>query len=511
MSLYMPVPSSLTSSTVNAIAGAYAELAPVIHIVGTPTRHQHESRSLIHHTLNDGEYGHFAAMYKHVTVAQADLSDPRTATALLDAALAQCLLHSRPIYLQIPVDMVAVPVSSAILETPIEILRATSSANEAPAISLVKDRMSKAEKPAIYVDGESLAYGILEELHRLIEATGWPTWTSNFGKGCVDETLPNVRGVYKGQWAPQEYQDYIKTADLVLCFGPHFSGTNSYFSTGIPPTKTTIFFKSSSVTSEDKIFRDLPAKQFLSLLLNEVDVTKLHKVPAEHTAQTTKSALESSDTEKLDQRNLYALTQNYLRTGDIIMGETGTAGYGIRDFRLPKHVRFFNPATWLSIGYMLPACQGAALAQRELDQAGKWPRHEEKLPRAVLLIGDGSFQMTVQELSTIIREKLNVTIILLNNDGYTIERCIHGKDQGYNDVARWRYLEAPSFFGVAEKSNEAAGEYVSHTAVAKTVGELRQALDRADERTVAGLNLIEVILDREDAMSPLSDLIAKQK
>lgn len=449
-------------------------------------------------------------MYKHVTVAQADISDPRTATTLLDAALAQCLIQSRPIYIQIPVDMVAVKVNTAALATPIEVPLAASSGSETPALELVKERMSKATKPMILVDGESLAYGILEELHQLIETAGWPTWTSNFGKGCVDETLPNVRGVWKGQWSSKEDQEYIKSADLILCFGPHFSGTNSYFYTSIPPKNTTIFFQSSSITAEDQVFRDLPAKHILSLLLKQVDTTRLQRPTVELSAQTTNGTSQVSVEENLDQHNLYSEVQKYLRTGDIIMGETGTAGYGVRMLKLPKHARLFKPVTWLSIGYMLPACQGAALAQRELDQAGKWQRHDGRLPRTILLIGDGSFQMTVQELSTIIREKLNVTIILLNNDGYTIERCIHGKDQGYNDVARWRYLGAPAFFGVAEKTGKSE-EYVSTTAVAKTVGELREALDRADERTIAGLDMIEVFLDREDAMSPLSDLLAKQK
>ncbi|PPJ56832.1 hypothetical protein CBER1_10160 [Cercospora berteroae] len=497
-------------SAINAIAGAYAELAPVVHIVGTPTRAQHESRSLIHHTLNDGEYGRFADMYKHVTVAQADLSDPRTATSLFDATLAQCLLQHRPVYIQIPLDMVHAVVSSAPLATPMEAPRAIFSGSEVPAVDLIKDRISTAVKPVILVDGESLAYGILEELHQLIETTGWPTWTSNFGKGCVDETLPNTRGVWKGNWSTKEDQDYVRSADLVLCFGPHFSGTNSYFYTGIPPSKTTIYFKSSSVTVEDKIFRDLPVKQFLSLLLKQVDTTNLPSRSTNPAPQESKTPAKLGDDTRLDQHNLYTEMQPYLRTGDIILGETGTAGYGVRELRLPKAARLFKPTTWLSIGYMLPATQGAALAQRELDSAGKWQRHDDRLPRTTLLIGDGSFQMTAQELSTIIKEKLNVTIILLNNDGYTIERCIHGKDQGYNDVARWRYLNAPAFFGVAAAEGSAEGEYVAHTTVAKTVGEWRNALDDADKRTTAGLTMIEVILDREDAMSPLSGLLAKQ-
>ncbi|RAL14720.1 uncharacterized protein BO97DRAFT_275469 [Aspergillus homomorphus CBS 101889] len=62
--------------------------------------------------------------------------------------------------------------------------------------------------------------------------------------------------------------------------------------------------------------------------------------------------------------------------------------------------------------------------------------------RTILFIGGGSFQMTAQELGTIIRQELNVVVFLINNDGYFIERCIHGRHQAYNDIGRWRYLQA---------------------------------------------------------------------
>lgn len=497
-------------SAINAIAGAYAELSPVVHIVGTPSRQQNQSRALIHHTLNDGEYGRFADMYKHVTIAQADLSDPRTATQLLDAALAQCLLHSRPVYIQVPLDMVAKQVNSAALANPVVAPLGVEGHDLETVSKVITERMSAAKKPMILVDGESLAYGILGELDQLIKKTGWPTWTSNFGKGLVDETMSNVRGVYMGIYSSQEDQDYFNSADLVLCFGPHFSGVNSYFGTSIPSVKTTVYFKATSVVIGDDVHRDLPAKLILSKVVDQIDSASLQKASSELKPFQGVLPLPegANDSDKLTQKSLFSVLQGCIRPGDIILGETGTAGYGARALKLPKHARLFNPVTWLSIGYMLPATQGAALAQRELDQAGKWQGREDGvLPRAFLLIGDGSFQMTVQELSTIVREKLNVTIVLLNNDGYTIERCIHGKDQGYNDVARWNYLKAPALFGADEN-----GDYKAHTARATQVGELRKALEQMDGRKgVAGLEMIEVMLDREDALPPLSNLLEKQK
>ena len=69
---------------------------------------------------------------------------------------------------------------------------------------------------------------------------------------------------------------------------------------------------------------------------------------------------------------------------------------------------------------------GAALAARDMQ-----------LGRTILFIGDGSLQLTVQELSTMMRLRLKPIIFVLNNSGYTIERWLHGKVRKYNDIVNW--------------------------------------------------------------------------
>lgn len=202
---------------------------------------------------------------------------------------------------------------------------------------------------------------------------------------------------------------------------------------------------------------------------------------------------------------LWDLFESFIRPRDIVMGETGTAGYGVREMQMPANVRVFAPVTWLSIGYMLPAAQGAALAQRELHSPANGTENDSSIAsgRTILFIGDGSLQMTVQEISTMIRHNLNIIIVVINNDGYTIERAIHGLKEKYNDVARWRYLGAPSFFGAEENS---------YTASARTWGELEAIL--ADERLSdgQGLRMVELILDREDVTrGPLAALMRIEK
>lgn len=508
-------------SAVNAIAGAYTEFAKVVHIVGTPRRNQQETRSLIHHTLLDGDYHHFARMYEHVTVAQANLIDPRTAPEQIDSTIQQCLIQSRPVYIQVPVDMVSAQIPADRLASPLRIPAVISSPDADGAFQAIQEKIKVSKRPMILVDGESRAFEMVEAVQKIVAETAWPTWSSTFGKDCVDETLPNVHGVWQSKYQTPEELAYIQSADLVLCFGPHFSNTNTYLFTTIPPPEKSIYFKGTSVVIGDRIFRDLPAKAFLSSLLSKIDLAALKaQITPENTFNPppAKSTELPPPTSLTTQENFYRPWSTYLRPGDILLAETGTPSHGTRDITFPPHVRYFSAISWLSIGYMLPATQGAALAQRELFEEGKWAdAKNDLLPRTILMIGDGSFQMTVQEVSTIIKEKLNVTIVLINNDGYTIERCIHGIDKTYNDVASWRYLQAANFFG-AGKDAAAGGDdggYEVETTKCTNWSEMKDALEKFDKPNdgpqKAKFRMIEVIMEREDCTKALKDMLDMQK
>lgn len=487
-------------SAINAIAGAYAERAGVVHIVGTPPRATQDGKVLVHHTFADGIFNRFSQMHKPVTVAQTSLRDPRTSPEQIDHTLVQCLLHSRPVYIEIPVDLVDAPVSSERLGTKLEIPDGIWGSVQDAAISAVVEKLASAKQPIILIDGETRALGVVSEVQELSKKTGWPTWTSGFAKGLLDESEPNFHGVFRGKWEEDFTREFWENADVVLCFGPHFSTTNSWGGTSLPKAANTILFTDTEVHIGAKIFRDVAARQALPSLVKQLSTAKVHSY--ETYPNLRRDQLVSiQDTDRdavMTQDKLWKVLATFVREGDVVMGETGTPGYGAREMRLPPRTRLFTPVTWLSIGYMLPAAQGVALAQRDSAKSG-----DKKAGRTILLIGDGSFQMTVQEIGTMIKQNLDVVIFLINNDGYTIERCIHGVRQAYNDVARWRYLEALSFFG-AEKD--------AYTASAKTWGDLEKVL--GDKQLTDGdkVRMVEIFLDKEDApVGPLKDLIEAQK
>lgn len=486
-------------SAINAIAGSYAERTPVVHIVGTPPRQLQDSRALVHHTFNDGVFDRFDRMQEPITAAQVMIRDYRTAPSEIDYVLQQCLLHSRPVRIAIPHDMVGVRVSAAPLALRISVpLPDPQPQAEKEATELVFDRIYNSERPMILVDGESKSYGILAEIDHLVKVTGWPTFTSGFGKSLVDETLPNVHGVYV-----PAYKSFVDSCDLVLCFGPHYSSTNTHLNTTIPKKDVEIDITATSVKTEKGVFYDLPAKQFIRRIIAQLDASKLPKHTPEIISPTNLSPVTRSD--RVTQKSgFWPRLSQFFREGDIILAETGTAGYGSNEFTLPKHTHLMKPVTWLSIGFMLPAALGASIAQRDLISKSEY--HNLSQARTVLLIGDGSFQLTAQELSTIIHHKLDVVVFLINNDGYTIERCIHGRNAGYNDITSWRYLKAPALFGAPEE-----GEYAAHTWEIRNWGDLESVLGDENMLHAKGIRMVEVFMPRLDGPKMLMDVLEDQE
>lgn len=497
-------------SAINAIAGAYAERAPVVHIVGTPDRATQDGRVPVHHTFNDGNFRRFGQMHAHVTVAQTSLRDPLTAPQEIDRVIQQCLIHSRPVYIEVPVDLVRAPVRAAGLQNSIVLPEPLITSTVSNAIGGVLDKIYAAKRPVILLDGECRALNVTMDVQAIVEATGWPTWTTSYGRGLIDESLPNFQGVYKGIFDEESVINFFEQADLILIFGPHFSTTNSYALTAKPKSEISILFSDTEIKIGNTVIRDVPARVAISHLHTHLDTAKIARYSKSdlhglrwHAPQSISFSNIGKD-EVISHSKLWDLFAAFIRSGDIVMGETGTSGYGVREMRTPRNVRIFAPVTWLSIGYMLPAAQGAALAQRQmLTGTNGVEDGGMKSGRTILFIGDGSLQMTVQEISTMIRHNLNIIIVVLNNDGYTIERAIHGLKESYNDVAAWRYLGAPSFFGAKE---------TTFTAQARTWGELEKVLASKELSDGAGLRMVELFLDREDVpQGPLAMLMGKEQ
>jgi indolepyruvate decarboxylase len=175
----------------------------------------------------------------------------------------------------------------------------------------------------------------------------------------------------------------------------------------------------------------------------------------------------------LTQDAYWKAIQSFLRTGDVVVVEIGTSSAGFGRLTLPDDcVCICGAFVYASIGYATAALLGAILASRER--------------RHILLTGDGSLQMTVQEISTVMRHGLTPWIFVNQNQGYTVERAVLGKDAKYNDVASWRYSELPRVFS---RDGEADSYIVT------TSRELQNALLAPH----SGMVFLECVMDKYDA------------
>jgi pyruvate decarboxylase len=153
--------------------------------------------------------------------------------------------------------------------------------------------------------------------------------------------------------------------------------------------------------------------------------------------------LNDSTSGLITQSYIWQRLGHFLKPNDIVLAESGTAQFGIADSTFPANTRFITQIFWSSIGFTVGACLGACVAAKELKLPG----------RVVLIVGEGSLQMTVQEIGSYIRYGFKPVIFVINNNGYSIERAINGPTQEYNDVSMlWDHQKMLEFFGAREET-----------------------------------------------------------
>ncbi|MDX6748617.1 thiamine pyrophosphate-binding protein [Geminicoccaceae bacterium 1502E] len=211
---------------VNAVAGAYAEKSPVVVISGAPGTHEGRAGLLLHHqgrTL-DTQYRVFA----EITCAQARLEDAASASAeiarVLDAALAQ----SRPVYLEIPRDMVGVEVGSV---PPLRRPACDAEAVAACAESIM-ERLAGAKQPVLMVDVEVRRFGLEACVAELARRLAVPVVTTFMGRGLLAGADAPLAGTYLGVAGEPALTDLVEGSDALVLLGVILCDTNFGVSAG---------------------------------------------------------------------------------------------------------------------------------------------------------------------------------------------------------------------------------------------------------------------------------------
>ncbi|MDO4636061.1 MAG: thiamine pyrophosphate-binding protein [Lautropia sp.] len=415
-------------SAINATAGSYAENVPVIHIVGAPSLAAQSTHLRMHHTLNDGDFQHFMRMAREVSAAVVALQ-PATAASDIDHVIRHAVLHHKPGYIMLPVDVAA---SAARPPTePLNVNLRISSPEVIEEFRAAATAFLRHKKTLVLADIMTERLGATADLRNLVESARLPFATMVWGKSILDETSPQYAGIYIGGLSADSTRAAVEEAEALILSGVQFTDTTSgLYTHKIDPARTISLHAEQSQIGR-KIFAPLALKDALRVVREAALAAAVQ--PAHHRPPVTAASVPAPSDSPLTQQDVWNIIPQYLDTRNNVVVEMGTSFFGMAQQSFPAQTRFIGMPLWGSIGYSLPALLGAALADREA--------------RGVLFIGDGSAQLTIQELGSIFRHRLTPVIFLINNDGYTIERSIHGFDAAYNDIAPYDWQRIPAAFG----------------------------------------------------------------
>jgi indolepyruvate decarboxylase len=461
-------------SACNSVAGAYAEKSPVVVVSGSPGMSERDRNPLLHHKVK--EFSTQFEVYEKITVASAMLDDPLTAFFEIDRVLAAAVRYKRPVYLEIPRDLVmARPIvphrtPSGLPPSDPDALR--EAIDEASAL------LTSAKRPMILADVEIHRFGLQDDLIALAEGAGLPIATTILGKSVISEGHPLFVGVYEGAMGRAEVAECVEEADCLLMLGCFLTDINlGIFTAKLDPSRC-IDATSEDLRIRHHHYREVRLDDFVrGLIARQMRLAKPLVPPTGPAVAPPYSAVADAPTTSA---RLFERLDRMLSDDMIVIADIGDSLFGAADLHMTRRTEFISPAYYTSMGFAVPAAVGAGMANRNF--------------RALVIVGDGAFQMTGMELSTIARNGLNPIVVVLNNHGYTTERFL--LDGPFNDVHEWKFHKIPEVLGTG------LGLEV------RTEGELDAALEAALANT-SSFSLLNVHLDKMDRSPALARLAAK--
>ncbi|MFI5783488.1 alpha-keto acid decarboxylase family protein [Nocardia sp. NPDC051570] len=412
-------------SAINGIAGAYAEHVPVIMIGAMPSTDSITEKRMMHHTLQDGDLLHFVRAYGEVTVTQKVLSDPATAARDIDEAIAMCRASRRPVYLGVPVDMIERDIAVT-APGPVSI-PAVDTGQRSAFAAAVRRVLGDARQAVVLVGPEVGRFGLAGRMERLA-GLGVPICSTFAAKGVIDERLAAWVGFYdRSPSAASAAAQIVEHADALIVVGSPLADNEVGSPVSPAVEHARVLLRPGFIRVGEDTFDSIDFDTAVAELVEAAGATSFGAPTVTSGRRPAADASNATATVPglIAQAQLWPAVAGGLADGDTVVVETGTSLAGMADQSLPADCRYLTQWLWGSIGFALPAALGAGLA--------------DPTRRLILVTGEGSLQLTAQELSSYARYGVDVAIVLVHNSGYTIERSLDGWNAEYNDIAEWDY------------------------------------------------------------------------
>lgn len=470
-------------SALNGVAGAYAERLPMIFISAGYNTNDEASGRFLHHTIGTTDYSYQEEMFRPVTCKTVRILTAEEAPAKIDDAIATALRESKPCYIEIASNLADAECPEP---QPKQFPRAWELPYDADAVEQAADAVAKqlnaAKKPILLAGPHLRPYGAIDAFKRLAEALGCAVAVQPNAKGFFPEGHPQYIGHYLGTSSAPGAEAMVDLSDCVLAAGPMFTDYSTVgWTTTVPNDSGYIAIAEDGVTTPEGNYTNLPIAAVLDAVAQKVakNSATIEQYNRDDVTGDQAEYTPAADGEQLTRAEMVHQINELITQDSTLFAETGDSWFNGMHMQLPGGAGFEIEMQWGAIGWSVPSAHGYAVA--------KGNDHH-----TILMVGDGSFQLTAQEVCNMIRYQDNITVIVVNNKGYVIESALH--EGPYNYYKNWDYAALMDAFNAED------GEGIGITAT--NAGELRDALRTASENTHRPV-LIEAQIPHDDMTQDL--------
>jgi len=454
---------------INTTAQAHAEKSPVVVICGGPGVRERTRERKLHHKV--GTFDSQLKIFKEITVASAILDDAETAQAEIDRVLFACLRERLPVYLELPRDMV----NATFTVRPVHAPKETSDPETLrEALEEIARMVAGAKKPVILAGEELHRFEVHDLLPGLLERSGIPCASTTLSKSVIDEAHPLYLGVYEGALGNDAVRHYVETSDCVLVLGANLSDVTLGIDTAQLETARMVHATSDHLNVRRARYERIVFKELILALEPALGTRPRPTIPNPHRPEPW---IANADAQ-ITVARLFQCLNWHLTPDTVVITDVGDCFFAATDLFV-EHSGFVACAYYLSLGFSVPGSLGLMMARPHL--------------RPLVITGDGAFQMTGMELTSILRtgDRLAPIVVILDNEGYGTERPMI--DGEFNDIHPWRYAEIPAVLGAGKGW------------VVRTEADLDRALAGA-EANLDSYSIIDVKIARGDISAGLERL-----
>lgn len=414
-------------NALDPIAGAFAEKSPVVLISGSPGMKERKDGMLLHHMVRSFECQR--EVFANITCANTVLSDSARVGYEIERVLDALHTYRQPIYIEIPRDMIDKPIAYG-LEQGVPKSPACDEDVLDEVLGNIAEFINSSKKPVIFAGEEIARFGLHDRLQRLAEKINIPVATSMLGKGVFNERHPLALGVYSG--ADMSRPDVAKAVDESDCL-IMLGVMQTDFNLGFIPLKIgkrkIVLATSDSCQIRNSFYKDIPFKELVEGLLTAN--IRPRQTGSETVQERPRLPFAAEPKKRITVGRLFEKIDSILTEKSAVVADIGDSLLGASDLTLHNSMQFLSPAFYTSMGFAVPGTLGLMKARPDLTP--------------LVFVGDGAFQMTGMEVSTLVRHKLPAKIFVLNNSGYQTERML--LEGNFNDIQMWEFDKIPGIVG----------------------------------------------------------------